>query len=428
MTSPDTPAGYAPLDAGRLIALLMGHEGTRMRLGESPERWTVREVGDGNLNLVFIVGGPSGSVCVKQALPYVRVAGPSWPLSLDRIYYEQAYYAAVGPHVRGLGPEILFYDPVLYCLVMENLTPHIILRNGLIGGLRYPGLGHAVGDFIARATFHTSDLAEPLERKMSRLALFAGNQSLLRITVDLVFTDPYRQSERNRQTTPQLDDIAAALRADAALKAAVGRWGEIFLTRAQALLHGDLHSGSIMVTQGDTRIIDPEFAFYGPIGFDLGAFLGNLLLAWCAQPGHATAEDERAAYRDWILGETVSFWETFQTSFLALWQRHGTGDAYPAALYASPDAAAALDRERAAYLRVVHADMIGFAACKMIRRILGFAHVADFERIVDRDTRGRCERRALELALEMLVSPERFESPAALGAQVSAGTAGSSQS
>ena len=183
-----------------------------------------------------------------------------------------------------------------------------------------------------------------------------------------------------------------------------------------------------MVTQGDTRIIDPEFAFYGPIGFDLGAFLGNLLLAWCAQPGHATAEDERAAYRDWILGETVSFWETFQTSFLALWQRHGTGDAYPAALYASPDAAAALDRERAAYLRVVHADMIGFAACKMIRRILGFAHVADFERIVDRDTRGRCERRALELALEMLVSPERFESPAALGAQVSAGTAGSSQS
>ena len=413
MTSPDTPADYAPLDAGRLVALLAGHESMRTRLGGPPECWTVREVGDGNLNLVFIVAGPSGSVCVKQALPYVRVAGPSWPLSLDRIYYEQAYYTAVGPHVHGLVPKVLLYDPVLYCLVMENLSPHIILRNGLIAGQRYPGLGHAVGEFIARATFHTSDLAEPLERKMSRLALFAGNQQLLRITVDLVFTDPYRQSERNRHTTPQLDDIAAGLRADAALKAAVGRWGEIFLTRAQALVHGDLHSGSVMVTDGDTRIIDPEFAFYGPIGFDLGAFLGNLLLAWCAQPGHATAQDDRAAYRGWILGETVSFWGAFETRFRTLWQQHGTGDAYPAGLYAAPVAAAALERERSAYLRAVHADMIGFAACKMIRRILGFAHVADFERIVDPDTRARCERRALELAREMLVSPERFESPAA---------------
>ncbi len=414
MTLPDAPAGYAPLDAGRLVALLAGHEGTRMRLGGPPECWSVREVGDGNLNLVFIVAGYSGSVCVKQSLPYVRVAGPSWPLSLDRIFYEQAYYAAVGPQVRGLVPEILFYDSVLHCLVMENLTPHIILRSGLMAGRRYPGLGQAVGEFIARATFHTSDLAERMERKMSRLALFAGNQQLLRITVDLVFTDPYLQSERNRHTTPQLDDIAAELRADAALKAAVGRWGEIFLTRAQALVHGDLHSGSVMVTDGDTRIIDPEFAFYGPIGFDLGAFLGNLLLAWCAQPGHATAQDDRISYRDWILGEALSFWQAFETCFRMLWQQHGRGDAYPAGFYAVPAEVEALERERAAYLRGVHADMIGFAACKMIRRILGFAHVADFERIVDSDTRSRCERRALELAREMLISPERFESLASL--------------
>lgn len=58
---------------------------------------------------------------------------------------------------------------------------------------------------------------------MSRVSQFAGNQALMRITVDLVFTDPYRLSDRNRHTTPQLDDIAATLRADAALKMAVGR-------------------------------------------------------------------------------------------------------------------------------------------------------------------------------------------------------------
>ena len=48
-----------------------------------------------------------------------------------------------------------------------------------------------------------------------------------------------------------------------------------------------------MVTQASTQVIDPEFAFYGPIGFDVGAFLGNLFLALFAQDGHADQGDDR---------------------------------------------------------------------------------------------------------------------------------------
>ena len=42
-----------------------------------------REVGDGNLNQVFVIENLTDraqSVVVKQALPYLRVAGESWPL------------------------------------------------------------------------------------------------------------------------------------------------------------------------------------------------------------------------------------------------------------------------------------------------------------------------------------------------------------
>ena len=34
----------------------------------------VREVGDGNINYVYIVEGPSGAVVLKQGLPYIRIA------------------------------------------------------------------------------------------------------------------------------------------------------------------------------------------------------------------------------------------------------------------------------------------------------------------------------------------------------------------
>lgn len=42
-----------------------------------------------------------------------------------------------------------------------------------------------------------------------------------------------------------------------------------------------------MVTPDSTHVIDPEFAFYGPMGFDVGAFLGNLFLSFFSQDGHA---------------------------------------------------------------------------------------------------------------------------------------------
>ena len=48
-----------------------------------------------------------------------------------------------------------------------------------------------------------------------------------------------------------------------------------------------------MVTRESTQAIDPEFAFYGPMGFDIGAFLGNLILAYFSQDGHADQANDR---------------------------------------------------------------------------------------------------------------------------------------
>ena len=49
------------------------------------------EIGDGNLNFVFIVSNKndnSKSVIVKQAVPYLRCVGEEFPLSRERMTYE----------------------------------------------------------------------------------------------------------------------------------------------------------------------------------------------------------------------------------------------------------------------------------------------------------------------------------------------------
>ena len=73
---------YEALTPETLPARLGGLDAVAKAVGGAPADWRVQEVGDGNLNLVFIVEGTAGSVIVKQALPYVRLVGESWPLPL----------------------------------------------------------------------------------------------------------------------------------------------------------------------------------------------------------------------------------------------------------------------------------------------------------------------------------------------------------
>src|ERR1700738_4188255 len=274
------------------------------QLGGSPTDWSISEVGDGNLNLVFMVRGTSGGIAVKQALPYVRLVGESWPLPLSRSHYEYLALVHQAELAPGLVPAVLHHNEALALVAMELLEPHIIMRKGLISGTCYPRFVEDITTFLARTLFLSSDLAVAAARKKEGIAAFAGNHALCKITEDLIFTDPYRQAEQNRWTSPWLDASAAAIREDFDLHVAVSRLKLKFMAAPEALIHGDLHTGSIMVTESETKVIDPEFAFYGPMGFDLGAVLGNLIMSYLASAGHERLAGERRSFEAWVL-ETI---------------------------------------------------------------------------------------------------------------------------
>ena len=404
----ETRAGYTPQSPATLSAYLSGIDSVRPILGGSPADWRINEVGDGNLNLVFIVRGPSGGVAVKQALPYVRLVGESWPLPLSRAHYEHMALSEQARLTGALVPAIRHYDETMALIVMELLEPHIIMRRGMIAATVYPKFAADISTFMARTLYFTSDLALSADRKKAMIAAFAGNTALCKITEDLIFTDPYRIAVLNRWTSPQLDPYAARWREDGDLKVAVSRLKLKFLSSAEAMLHGDLHTGSVMLTPEDTRVIDPEFAFMGPIGFDVGAVIANFLISYFSQDGHEAHPGERDSYRDWVLATVKPIWTQFHQKFLDLWRANPTGDAYPISLFQGEAGAARLEAERQAYMDRLWADTVGFAAAKMIRRILGLAHNIDLEWIKDADRRATCEARALTLARDMMVNMANY--------------------
>jgi 5-methylthioribose kinase len=84
----DVPPGYRALKEADVSSYLADVPAVAARLGGNPAEWKIREVGDGNLNFVFVVEGPSGGVVLKQALPYLRLVGESWALPLRRAFFE----------------------------------------------------------------------------------------------------------------------------------------------------------------------------------------------------------------------------------------------------------------------------------------------------------------------------------------------------
>ena len=212
----------------------------------------------------------------------------------------------------------MHHDEALALIAMELLEPHIIMRKGLVSGISYPRFVDHITTFLARTLFLSSDLAVPAAEKKQGIAAFSGNHALCKITEDLIFTEPYFQAEQNRWTSPWLDATAAAFREDLDLHVAISRLKLKFMGSPEALIHGDLHTGSIMVTESETLVIDPEFAFYGPMGFDVGAVLGNLIMGYLASSGHERSPGERRAFEAWMLETIENVWLEFSRKFHSL--------------------------------------------------------------------------------------------------------------
>ncbi|MFB9279105.1 S-methyl-5-thioribose kinase [Cohnella cellulosilytica] len=385
---------YHPLTEQEAIEVARGIAGVFGPEGELG----CREIGDGNLNLVFHVSQAStgAGLIVKQALPYAKVVGESWPLSLDRARIESEALGIEARLAPGLVPKVYHSDNELALTVMEDLSSHVIMRQGLIDGGVYPLFAGHISDFLAGTLFFTSDLGMNQQEKKTLTRSFV-NPDLCKITEDLIFDHPYTNADTNSFDSHLRPD-AERLWADGELHLEVALLREKFLTHAQALLHGDLHTGSIFVTEQSTKVIDPEFAYFGPMGFDIGAIIANLLLHYAAQEHWSADAASRKERRQYLIGTIRDIWNGFERKFRALWNERGVDRIAKTAGYQDD------------YMRRLLQDTAGFAGAKAVRRIVGLAHVADIDKIPDASARAKAQRLALAIGTALIKRNRRISS------------------
>ncbi len=364
----------------------------------------IQEIGDGNLNFVFSVKDKKDSlktVIVKQAVPFLRIAGEGWPLSEDRMRHEINALKEQGRLCPGSVPEVYFSSLDMSVVIMQNLSDYPILRQQIIDGKYFPKLAEDLSTFLANTLFYTSDLALNADVKKQKMGENI-NPELCKITEDFVFTNPYNPHDETNIYPDGLSQAAINLiQQNPLAQAHIAEMKYAFMTKAEALLHGDLHIGSVMAGPDATYVIDPEFSFYGPMGFDIGAFISNLYLNYFTQSYWQKQRGDLDEYQKWLLNLITDIWDKFAFKFEQNWIAEVKKGENEFHVRSANDAGFALLRKQ----RIAHikADTIGFAACKMMRRIVGLAKVDDITKIPDNAARAQIEERALKLGTYMVV-------------------------
>jgi len=344
------------------------------------KRLEAKEIGDGNINFIFRVRDlDSGdSVIVKHADADTRSG--SRTLGFDRNRIEAEILKMEGELAPGLVPEVYDYDPVMACLSMEDLSDHVILRYELIKHKIFPRLAEDISDFMAKTLVPTLDMVLDPARKKELVKRYT-NPPLCAITEQLVYTEPYTNKPgRTKVFPPNAAFAERELFSDTDLHLEVAKLKYAFMNDAQALIHGDLHSGSIFVREDSTKVIDPEFAYFGPIGYDVGNVIGNFCFAWAN--ARVTMGEGAAAvsYISWLEDTIVATVDLFRAKFLALYKESATDPMGRTPGYAEW------------FLSTIIADTAGVAGLEMIRRVVGVAQVKDLTSIEPAEARARAER------------------------------------
>ena len=401
---------YRPLDESTVVSYIKERP-PMAKVFSSLDRLSVSEVGDGNLNLVFIVqneANPAESVILKQALPFLRVAGDSWPLTRERMRYETQALLKYNELAPGLAPAVYDFDPVMSLVIMEHLRNHEIMRKGLVARKRYPYFADHISTFLVNVLFFTSDLYLTGPGKKQLQATFV-NEDLRKLQEDFVYTNPYMESEENNWN-PLIDDAVKAVRADAVLKIAIAEMKEAYMSHGEALIHADLHTGSIMLNGKDTRVIDPEFAFFGPMAYDIGAVLQNIILNYLSHYGHTSDRAEREAYQAYLLDLVRDIWNEFARKFDETWANNNRGELVPEKYWDFPGGQEAFAEYRRCYIHRLLHDTAGHGGVKFLRRMMGIVSVWDLTSIADPRKRAVAERLAIQIGKRWVLERKSISS------------------
>lgn len=355
------------------------------------------EIGDGNINYVFRVKDikTGKSIIIKHAENELRIYKARF-VGTDRNRIESEVLALQHRLAPDYLPEVYFYDEENKNILMQDMQGYENMRYELCEHKIFPYVAEHVADFCSKVLINTTDMIIGAMDKKELVKRYI-NIYPCEITERHVLTEPYQDLDENGVCPANEKFMKEMIYENKALKAKVGILKDIFQTKAQALIHGDLHTGSIFVTPERTCILDPEFAFYGPIGYDIGNFIANMIFAYANAEVTMEADEKKNEYIDWVLDTISSFIDLFVCKSITIMKEK------------SKDYMMQSDAFFALYMEDILKDTASYAGTELIRRIVGSSGVKDIKSIAEENAKAKAEKKCLDLGIHFIMNPEAFK-------------------
>jgi len=230
----------------------------RMGLLQPGERPAITPLAGGVSSDIVRVDLASGSICVKRALPKLKVEA-DWQAPVERNRYEVQWMRVAAGINPAAVPRILGEDPETGMFAMQFLD-----------SARYP---------VWKAQLRDGEISADTARDVGRrVAAFHGRTAgdtavALTFATDHIFF-PIRLEPYLAATADKHSDCAERLRSLMRVTGATRK----------ALVHGDISPKNILTGPDGPVFLDAERAWYGDPAFDLAFCLNHLLLKCVWRP------------------------------------------------------------------------------------------------------------------------------------------------
>lgn len=276
----------------------------------------ISDISDG-INMVFLVEFTQKQhpdLILKQALPVFRSFRDE-TLSQNRIKAEALAYQKFENILNGTIPKIFYHCNLMKLLIMEKLNDTIIMGDLFKYRIKHPKLAYQIGGFLAQSFFFTSSLYLQSTQKRELINLFSINSDVCKLTEQYVFTGRVPKHNAVDDKKPDRGFLNELDNTHAELMESILELKHKFMTQSDSLIHGDFKHGSILLSKENVYVIDFEFAFVGPKGYDLGTILYSFIAAIVSYSVHR----QDAQYKEWLITAIYDIFNIFEKKLKKLW-------------------------------------------------------------------------------------------------------------
>ncbi len=319
---------------------------------------TEEEDGDGFINFVFRVSDGRKKLIVKQARNHGRRG--NFVVPVERGLYEYQSMEIRKAIVPDYIPDLYFFDGENHVFVTEDVSHLKIIRFQLNKGVIFPKFAAQAAEYLAKTHFYTSEYYLGTKEFRDLTIHFMNHKMRDIFDTNAFVTKRNKDQEFGREMNPKYERFIKNLLLDPKVILERYKLRSLFITKGEALLHGDFHTSNVFIDQRDMKVIDMEYTFCGPMSYDIGYMTSHLLSQYaCAAFRPFESEEKRKKFQVYILSSIRELYKEYIRTFMDCWNR----DAKP--IYQGQTG---LQEDIA---KTILEEMIGFAATSNFSRCSG---------------------------------------------------------